>query len=190
MKNTMIVNLYGAPGSGKSTAAAYIFSKLKMAGIDAEYVTEYAKDKVWENNQEVFKSQFCISGKQAFKISRCYGKVDVIITDSPIRLGKIYADLNGRPQLGLACLEEANQYPSGHCIEILLHRVTPYSTNGRNQTEEEADKIEDAIEIMLSEEASKHHLTVLDFDADLDGYDQIYYWIKQQLHLIQNCEMN
>ena len=30
MKNTMIVNLYGGPGTGKSTGAAYIFSKLKM----------------------------------------------------------------------------------------------------------------------------------------------------------------
>lgn len=50
MKNTLIVNLFGAPGTGKSTGAAYIFSKLKMAGVDAEYVTEFAKDKVWDNS--------------------------------------------------------------------------------------------------------------------------------------------
>jgi hypothetical protein len=31
MKNTLIVNLYGGPGTGKSSGAAYIFSKLKMA---------------------------------------------------------------------------------------------------------------------------------------------------------------
>ena len=58
MKDTLIVNLYGGPGSGKSTGAAYIFSMLKMVGVDAEYVTEFAKDKVWEGNQEVFKCQF------------------------------------------------------------------------------------------------------------------------------------
>ena len=28
-----------------------------MAGINAELVTEFAKDKVWENNEEVFKNQ-------------------------------------------------------------------------------------------------------------------------------------
>ena len=32
----LVVNLFGAPGAGKSTGAAYIFSKLKMAGINAE----------------------------------------------------------------------------------------------------------------------------------------------------------
>ena len=43
----LIIQLYAAPGSGKSTGAAYIFSKLKMAGVNAELVTEFAKDKVW-----------------------------------------------------------------------------------------------------------------------------------------------
>jgi adenylate kinase family enzyme len=50
----ILVNLYGAPGSGKSTGAAYIFSKLKMAGVDAELVTEFAKDKVWEESKAPF----------------------------------------------------------------------------------------------------------------------------------------
>ena len=43
----MVVNLFGAPGAGKSTGAAYIFAILKMHGIDAELVTEFAKDKLW-----------------------------------------------------------------------------------------------------------------------------------------------
>ena len=69
MKDTLIVNLYGGPGSGKSTGAAYLFAKLKMAGVDAEYVTEFAKDKVWEGNQEAFRCQFYITGKRTFRIS-------------------------------------------------------------------------------------------------------------------------
>ena len=43
MKSTLLVNLYAGPGAGKSTGAAYIFAKLKMAGVDCEYVSEYAK---------------------------------------------------------------------------------------------------------------------------------------------------
>ena len=58
----LVVNLFGAPGSGKSTGAAYIFSQLKIAGVNAELVTEFVKDKVWENNEEVFKNQAYIFG--------------------------------------------------------------------------------------------------------------------------------
>ena len=50
----LVVNLFGAPGAGKSTGAAYIFSKLKMSGINVELVTEFAKDKVWEESKAVF----------------------------------------------------------------------------------------------------------------------------------------
>ena len=181
MKNTLIVNLYGGPGTGKSSGAAYIFSKLKMAGIDAEYVTEFAKDKVWENNTEAFKCQFYISGKQSFRISRCFGKVDVIITDSPIVLGKIYADLIGRPQLGLACLEEADQYPAGSTLEIFLNRVKPYNTNGRNQTEEEAKKIDATVKKLLLERAESKQYSLTEFDGDQEGYERIYFFIKDML---------
>ena len=76
----LVVNLFGAPGAGKSTGAAYIFSKLKMAGINAELVTEFAKDKVWEESKAVFQNQAYIFGKQYFRISRVQGKVDVVIT--------------------------------------------------------------------------------------------------------------
>lgn len=41
----LIINLFGAPGAGKSTGAAYVFSQLKAAGVNAELVTEFAKER-------------------------------------------------------------------------------------------------------------------------------------------------
>lgn len=125
-KNTIIVNLFAGPGAGKSTGAAYVFAKLKLAGIDCEYVSEFAKDKVWENNSEVFKNQFYITGKQSFKISRCFGKVDVIITDSPIALGAVYADTEG---LKLASLQEFNKYEKNN-LNVFIERKKKYNPNG------------------------------------------------------------
>ena len=46
MKKTLVVNLLGAPGSGKSTIAASIFSKLKFQNLNVELVSEYAKELV------------------------------------------------------------------------------------------------------------------------------------------------
>ena len=100
----VLINLYGAPGAGKSTGAAYVFSKLKMNGINAELVTEFAKDKVWEESKEVFKNQAYIFGKQYFRISRCEDKVDVIVTDSPLLLSIIY---NNRAKSMLICRLES-----------------------------------------------------------------------------------
>lgn len=88
----LIINLFGAPGAGKSTGAAYVFSQLKAAGVNAELVTEFAKDKVWEGTKAVFENQAYIFGKQYFRISRLEGKVDVVITDSPILLSAFYND--------------------------------------------------------------------------------------------------
>lgn len=79
----IVINLFGAPGSGKSTGATYIFTALKLLGVNVELITEFAKDKVWGNNIEAINNQAYIFGEQSFRMSRCKDKVDVIVTDSP-----------------------------------------------------------------------------------------------------------
>lgn len=46
VKRTLVVNLFAQPGAGKSTGAAYLFYNLKCLGVNCEYVSEFAKDKV------------------------------------------------------------------------------------------------------------------------------------------------
>ena len=89
-KQTIVVNLYGQPSCGKSTGAAYIFSQLKMRGIDTELVTETAKDIVWEHNDTALTNQLYILGLHSQRFWRLRNQVRVIVTDSPILLTEIY----------------------------------------------------------------------------------------------------
>ena len=163
MKKSIVITLFAGPGAGKSTGATYIFSKLKMAGVDAEYVSEFAKDKVWEENERVFHKQFYITGKQAWKIARCNGKVDVIITDSPILLGAMYCDDN--PELISGIKYEFKKYSN---LNFFIERVKSYNPNGRNQTFDEAKKI-DKETLKFLDSCNESYAII---DGDQKGYDK------------------
>lgn len=172
----LVVNLFGQPGAGKSTGAAYIFSQLKMLNINCELVTEFAKDKVWEESKEVFNNQAYIFGKQYFRISRLNNKVEVIITDSPIILSAFYND--GKKPLG----KEFDRltfkvYSSYDNLNVFLHRKKPYNPNGRFQTESESDKISDQLKKFLD----LHFVDYIEQDGDIAGYNNIVCDIMDRL---------
>ena len=172
MKNTLLVNLYAGPGAGKSTGAAYIFSKLKMAGIDSEYVSEYAKDRVWQGDQFVLQHcQLYVTGKQCLKVARLLGKVDVIVTDSPIAIGAMYTD--EKPYQDV-CLYEAKKYKN--TFNIFINRKKDYNPNGRNQTFEEAKAIDQKILDFLD----SNDIEYIRADGTIEGYDAIVSMIVQR----------
>lgn len=163
----IIVNLLGTPGAGKSTGCAYIFSKLKLAGINAELITEFAKDKVWEDNQAALSNQLYIFGKQNYKISRCEKKVDVIITDSPLLNSILY---NKDKVLG----EEFNAlvakvFKSYSNMTYLINRTKPYNPAGRLQTESQADALKSSILSILT----RYDIPYRERNGDQQSYEQI-----------------
>lgn len=163
----VLVNLFGAPGAGKSTGAAYIFSQLKMRGINAELVTEFAKDKVWEGSKAVFENQAYIFGKQYFRISRCADQVDVIVTDSPLLLSILYnndEDLGGT--FDAVVRRVAKKYNSKN---YYLKRVKDYNPSGRFQTEEESDEIAIELKRLLDREGVDYKVR----RGDVIGCEQI-----------------
>jgi len=133
---TLIVNLYGGPGSGKSTNAAGAFYAMKSRGINCEYVQEYAKDICWEGRHYLFSDQLYVFAKQNRRLERLYDKVDVAITDCPLLLSYFY----GRNPHHLALIKEF--WEKAPQLHIFLVREKPYSEAGRMQTEEEARAID------------------------------------------------
>ena len=90
MKKTLVINLIGGPCSGKSTIAAELFARLKKMGIHCELVSEYIKDRIYEENQTMPKNQIAIFGMEHYNISNKLGKVDVIVHDGSFINNIIY----------------------------------------------------------------------------------------------------
>lgn len=165
MQKPIVINFFGEPSTGKSTAAAYIYSRLKMLGKSCEYVSEFAKDKVYENNAEVFKHQEYIFGKQSFKMARVADKVDIIVTDSPLFLSCIY---NENKVLGEDFNKMvANVFKSYNNFNILLTRDFEYEDNARRHNQEEAQFIRGKIVDKLNE----YNISYVDLNQILDDIE-------------------
>ena len=145
----IVVNLFGVPGAGKSTGAAYVFSKLKMQGINAELVTEFAKDMVWENNNKVLMNQEYIFGSQSYRLSRCKDKVDVIVTDCPLFLTAFYnkSSVLGN-EFNKVVLNVFNTYNN---VNYLIDRIKDFNQIGRVHTEQEAQNMREPLMKMLND---------------------------------------
>lgn len=94
MRNTIVINAFGGPGSGKTTACFQIACELKKKGYVVEYVPEYAKELVWDQNCELLDGSFThqnqVLNEQKRRIDRLVGKVDFIVTDAPLLFNIIY----------------------------------------------------------------------------------------------------
>ena len=156
----LIVNLFGAPGAGKSTLAAYTFAKMKMMNINCELVTEFAKDKVWEQNKTALSNQVYVFAKQYYRLDCCADKVDVIITDSPIALSPFYnkdeAIHEPLKQLAFKISQKFNN------LNYFVRRIKKYNPVGRVETEKESDQKAIGLKNLLDDFGIKH--TTIDGD--------------------------
>ena len=147
MKQTLVINLIGGPGSGKSTCASGIFYQLKKLGINCELALEFAKDKVWEESIKILDDQLYVFGKQYHKLFRLNGKVDVIITDSPLLISILY---NKTPSEYFDKLV-IEQYHTFNNLLFFINRAENYQTEGRLQTKEESEGLDNIIKEILQD---------------------------------------
>lgn len=148
MKKTIVINLFGGPGAAKSTIASYIFSQLKMMGVNCELITEFAKDLTWEDNTNALYCQEYVFGNQSYRQFRVKDKVDVIITDSPLILNCIYnTRYNGQNKNYDDVVKST--FDSYDNMNFYLQRETPYVSVGRNESEKQAKDIDNEIKCFL-----------------------------------------
>lgn len=149
MAKALVINIIGGPDSGKSTNAALVFGKLKLQGINAELITEYAKSRVWEEAARTLTDQLYVTAKQNRMQRRCEDKVEVMVTDSPLIMGFYYG--SEQPEWYKTMLEGlVNTYNN---IYVFLKRSNEraYNPVGRLQDESNAKSIDIAFKQILDE---------------------------------------
>lgn len=148
---TKYINLFGGPGVGKSTTAAAIFVEMKRRNMNVELVTEVAKDFVWEGRMKTLDIQPYVTIKQFRNLYRLKGKVDYVISDSPILLGCIYADKYAPtlPASYKQLIVDLHKQELDPSVNIVLERLFDYDSSGRYQSEEEALQLDRDIQNVL-----------------------------------------
>lgn len=165
MNYKILVNMFGAPGVGKTTGVGYVFSKLKIEHYYAEMILESFKDLAYVENDIHnidFPRHAIYTKKRIENVFRGAESI-VLLTDTPMKLGKVYR----------ATYEALELSPDVVVLDIFVHRTKPYFQQGRWHTEAE------------SIEASKKLLEIFDYDLEIEGnlhgYETLLKFIKQKI---------
>lgn len=157
---TLVVNLFAGPSAGKTTCAWEIASELKKRDIVTEYVPEYAKELVWDENYEILANQEAIFEEQSHRINRLIGKVDVIVTDSPVLFSEIYGQNNSK-EFKERIWSEHNAHDN---FNLFINRGNKFEKEGRIHNLDESIEIDNQIKAMLEENSvyfgNYYHKTV------------------------------
>jgi len=152
-----VINLFGGPGSGKSTTAAGLFYRMKLMGCKVELATEYAKDLVYAGQLgTMLEQQEYIFAEQNWRLQRLIEHVDWAIIDSPILLSAIYPQMNQKqhgtrpwPALPEFTKLVHKQFQTYDNINIVLNRPEEYQEWGRERSLDEATEIDNMITATL-----------------------------------------
>lgn len=135
-----VINLYGAPSAGKSTAMLGITFKMKLMGLSVENTPEFFKEMIYEQSQaDLFGGQLYVLGEQNRRIARLKDKNDFAITDCPLPLIGYYTPsdyINGFQGF------LANLYDIYENYNYFIIRKHSFENEKRAHDETQSNKIE------------------------------------------------
>lgn len=149
---TIVINLLGGPGSGKSTTSADLYKEFKMQGHSVELVREVVKELAYLGvKPDAFHRPY-LFGKQTREEAKLFGKVDIIVTDSPLYLDAFYEKrYSGTNIIQAAVFEYMKEAEKAGIVYVnfLMKRTHVYRTEGRFESEDEAKEVDVALKAWL-----------------------------------------
>lgn len=158
---SVLINIAGAPGVGKSTLAAKLFYKLKEMGLNAELALEYCKGYAIEKREITPYSELYFFGKQSHIESTLFHKTDYIVSDSPTYLAGMYEYIyHGENSLSEACKAFYRKADKDgiKILNFLLPMRKKYNPKGRFQNESQAREIDVSMREWMKQEGYNYEL--------------------------------
>lgn len=153
------IALLGAPGTGKSTLAAYTYAMLKDEGFEGDLVQEYIREHINKHKKvPSITFQSIVYERQLEKEKILPKELDFFVTDSPHSLSYIYAsmyidynDVDQRELLtDLYSKFLKNSRTAYDLVYVLDHNYKPNMEDGvRYQTTKEMDTLKKFIPTFL-----------------------------------------
>lgn len=143
---TTLINLYGAPCSGKSVKMLQLAALAKMRGHFCEICPEVAKEYVVQGIAITGAVQRELTREQMRRLQCFAGNVELLITDAPPLIGAFYAEFH-RMENAAAIAMEFQRYREriagriARTLNVYCWRDHPYVCAGRVETEGEDAEI-------------------------------------------------
>lgn len=145
---SVFINLFGAPGSTKTTIAYGLGYLLKSAGYSCYVVSEYPEELVYDEDDFMLTTQqSAIYEEQLKREERAFGQVDYIVCMCPALLCTVYADKTCKWTYDAAAEFVKRQGQIN--ILLTINHDLPWSMAGRIHDFAESMEIERKIRVML-----------------------------------------
>jgi hypothetical protein len=148
MRNTIVVNFIAGPGAAKSILTSELYAFLKRNGVKTEMALEYAKELTWEEKFEQLSDQEHVFDEQQRRLNITYGRVDVLITDSPL-LVSLYYDPSQKSEFHERVLSSYHHY--NNRLYFVERSTEKYEKAGRTQDLLQAQEIDNSLKRILNE---------------------------------------
>lgn len=170
-----VINLFGGPGSGKSSAMFGLAYLMKINGHRVEVNHEYVKGAVYEGTMPQLKlrqDEIFANQHKHLDIYEKSKQVDYVITDSPLILSTIYMpkEYGGKEELNTFILKKFNEYEN---INIFLQRPDVFQKEGRIHSEEESKIIDNEIEKFLHDMSIPYQVAKSNREIDKTLYGMV-----------------
>jgi len=150
---TKIINIIGGPCAGKSTLASYLFFVMKKLDLNVEYVQEYIKNLIYNEQFDKLNDQYMVSYNQYKSIKVLQNKLDYVILDTSL-LSQIYyneTNINNVSNVEKTKENILKWYNEFENINIFLNRGNiKFEKFGRIHDREESLNIDNKLKELLN----------------------------------------